>query len=81
MFFRSIRNYAVKAIALLFATVLSAGVAGSYARPVDVNADEDLYPSLYDLFRERSGDPENFIPEKDRIAVFDMDGTLTCETV
>ncbi len=25
-------------------------------------------------------DNENFIPEKDRIAVFDMDGTLTCET-
>ena len=25
-------------------------------------------------------DEENFIPEKDRIAVFDMDGTLTCET-
>lgn len=25
-------------------------------------------------------DKENFIPEKDRIAVFDMDGTLTCET-
>ena len=25
-------------------------------------------------------DRENFIPEKDRIAVFDMDGTLTCET-
>ncbi len=25
-------------------------------------------------------DPENYIPEKDRIAVFDMDGTLTCET-
>ena len=25
-------------------------------------------------------DTENFIPEKDRIAVFDMDGTLTCET-
>ncbi len=25
-------------------------------------------------------DPENFIPVKDRIAVFDMDGTLTCET-
>ena len=31
----------------------------------------------------RVTDPENtedFIPEKDRIAVFDMDGTLTCET-
>ncbi len=25
-------------------------------------------------------DSENFIPVKDRIAVFDMDGTLTCET-
>ena len=25
-------------------------------------------------------DPENYIPPKDRIAVFDMDGTLTCET-
>ena len=25
-------------------------------------------------------DTENFIPEKDRIAVFDMDGTLVCET-
>ncbi len=25
-------------------------------------------------------DKENYIPEKDRIAVFDMDGTLICET-
>ena len=25
-------------------------------------------------------DPDHFIPVKDRIAVFDMDGTLTCET-
>lgn len=25
-------------------------------------------------------DPDNFIPVEDRIAVFDMDGTLTCET-
>ena len=25
-------------------------------------------------------DKENYIPEKDRIAVFDMDGTLVCET-
>ncbi|MBR1560135.1 MAG: haloacid dehalogenase-like hydrolase, partial [Clostridia bacterium] len=27
-----------------------------------------------------AGDPENYIPARDRIAVFDMDGTLTCET-
>ena len=26
------------------------------------------------------GDGDNFIPPQDRIAVFDMDGTLTCET-
>lgn len=26
------------------------------------------------------GNPDSFIPVKDRIAVFDMDGTLTCET-
>ena len=26
------------------------------------------------------GDPDHFIPVEDRIAVFDMDGTLTCET-
>ena len=25
-------------------------------------------------------DPKNYIPARDRIAVFDMDGTLTCET-
>lgn len=25
-------------------------------------------------------DPDNYIPVRDRIAVFDMDGTLTCET-
>ena len=33
-------------------------------------------------FVEKSVDEssEGFIPEKDRIAVFDMDGTLTCET-
>lgn len=27
-----------------------------------------------------ASDKANYIPEKDRIAVFDMDGTLTCET-
>ena len=33
--------------------------------------------NTYVLFDEES---EDFIPEEDRIAVFDMDGTLTCET-
>ena len=45
-------------------------------------ADSQSAQNLRD-FVSRVTDPadkENFIPEKDRIAVFDMDGTLTCET-
>ena len=44
--------------------------------------DSEAAKSLVD-FVSRITDPkdtENFVPEKDRIAVFDMDGTLTCET-
>ena len=45
-------------------------------------ADSPAAQSLRDYVAQVT-DPENeagFIPEKDRIAVFDMDGTLTCET-
>ena len=45
-------------------------------------ADSAAAQSLRD-YVSKVTDPENtasFIPEKDRIAVFDMDGTLTCET-
>ena len=45
-------------------------------------ADSAVAESLRDYVAKVT-DPKNgdsFIPEKDRIAVFDMDGTLTCET-
>ena len=45
-------------------------------------ADSSVAQSLRE-YEEKVKDPtdkENFIPQKDRIAVFDMDGTLTCET-
>ena len=64
MIFRSIRNYAVKITALLTAAVLSAGVTCAYSEPAEVKADEDLYPSLYDLFKERSGDPDDFMTQE-----------------
>ncbi|MBR2765876.1 MAG: haloacid dehalogenase-like hydrolase [Blautia sp.] len=45
-------------------------------------ADSTVAQSLRDYVAKvtNENDPENFIPVKDRIAVFDMDGTLTCET-
>lgn len=45
-------------------------------------ADSSVAQSLRDYVSKVTdpADKENFIPEKDRIAVFDMDGTLTCET-
>ena len=46
------------------------------------SADSEAAQSLREYIGKVT-DPKNmaeFIPEKDRIAVFDMDGTLTCET-
>ena len=45
-------------------------------------ADSAAAASLRDYVRmvTNEQDPASFIPVKDRIAVFDMDGTLTCET-
>ncbi len=45
-------------------------------------ADSTVAQSLRDYVAKVTNeyDKENFIPERDRIAVFDMDGTLTCET-
>ena len=45
-------------------------------------ADSAVAKSLRDYVSKVTDpkDKDHFIPEKDRIAVFDMDGTLTCET-
>lgn len=44
--------------------------------------DSDVAKELRDYVSKvtNPNDKKNFIPENDRIAVFDMDGTLTCET-
>ena len=46
------------------------------------SADSAAAQSLRDYVAKVTNpdDPASFIPEKDRIAVFDMDGTLACET-
>lgn len=61
-----LRTFAVKATALLLVTVAIAGFMSAYVTPVDVSADDDndLYESLYDVFRDRSGDPENFMSQE-----------------
>ncbi|WP_029233252.1 HAD family hydrolase [Butyrivibrio sp. VCB2006] len=45
-------------------------------------ADSNVSESLRNYVKmvTNKNDSGNYIPEKDRIAVFDMDGTLTCET-
>ena len=43
----------------------------------DARAKEELISYMEDITDEKS---ENFIPVEDRIAVFDLDGTLFCET-
>jgi len=67
MFFKSIRNYAVKAIAMLCATVISTGLISSYVQPEEVSADEGMYDCLYDLFKDRSGDPDNFMSQEELV--------------
>ncbi|WP_051197749.1 HAD family hydrolase [Butyrivibrio sp. MB2005] len=46
------------------------------------SADSEAAESLRSYVAKvtNKNDAENFIPQEDRIAVFDMDGTLTCET-
>lgn len=68
---------------LLFALVLSIVSCGSSQKqhPFQYWNEGEVLDSLK-TFVENATDSgsEDFIPEKDRIAVFDMDGTLACET-
>ncbi|MDO5133044.1 MAG: HAD family hydrolase [Eubacteriales bacterium] len=73
-------------LGVLFGICISRGktVPESAPQPLSVywSADSAVSRSLRE-YVSRVTDPEdtaNYIPEKDRIAVFDMDGTLTCET-
>ena len=57
---------------------------GAKAEPLTEywSSDSSVAQSLRDYVKKVTDpkDEANFIPVKDRIAVFDMDGTLTCET-
>ena len=77
---------------IILAVLLAAAVTVFFAtRPAEEKAapltaywtpDSEAAQSLRDYVSTVT-DPKNagsYIPEKDRIAVFDMDGTLTCET-
>lgn len=76
----------VLAVILIAAVVLYMTIypAEEKATPLTAywTADSTVAQSLRD-YVSRVTDPkktDSYIPEKDRIAVFDMDGTLTCET-
>ena len=73
---------AVATVATIFFTARSKG--SSAAAPLSEYWAADSQPArqLVDYVTSVTNpdDSENFIPEKDRIAVFDMDGTLACET-
>ena len=71
-------------IALIVCLVVAGQKTETAATPLTAywTSDSPAAQSLRDYVAKVT-DPENkadFIPEKDRIAVFDMDGTLACET-
>ncbi len=72
---------------ILVMTFVSAGITGcgmNASKPLSEywSADSASAESLRNYVTKVTNkkDAENFIPVEDRIAVFDMDGTLTCET-
>ena len=52
---------------MLGAAVIGAGCTGMYISPAPASADEGLYDSLYDVFKERSGDPDNFMSQEEMV--------------
>ena len=71
-------NRAANNIRILAATMVENAKSG---HPGGAMGGADFINVLYSKFLVTDpDDKENFIPVKDRIAVFDMDGTLTCET-
>ena len=60
----NIWKIAVKAIAIITMAAVVAGIAESYVQPVTVVADAK-YQTLYDVFRERSGNPDSFMDKEE----------------
>ena len=76
----------IVSIILVVAVALLAGAptVAKKAKPLSTywSADSTVAQQLRDYVEKvtNPNDKENFVPAEDRIAVFDMDGTLTCET-
>ena len=64
MSIKNIRRIAVKVIAIVAMAAVVAGIAESYIMPVDVSADT-TYQTLYDVFRDRSGNPDSFMSQEE----------------
>ena len=82
------RKYSILSIMLAFALTFvwigatGCGKSSRNALTEYWSADAEAAESLREYVNKvtNKNDAENFIPVEDRIAVFDMDGTLTCET-
>ncbi len=61
---KNIWKIAVKAIAIITMAAVVAGIAESYIQPVSVMADAK-YQTLYDVFRDRSGNPDSFMGQEE----------------
>lgn len=60
---KSLKDYAVKAIAMITMTAVVAGMGVTYTNPVDVSADS-AKTSLYDVFAARSGNASKFMSQE-----------------
>lgn len=61
---KSVKDYAVKAIAMISMAAVVAGIGVSYVNPVDVTADGAKYTTFYDVFKDRSGKPSKFMTQE-----------------
>lgn len=68
MISKGLRKLSIKALSLLMVTVFSAGFLGIFSKPAEVSADGDLYSSLYGVFKDRSGEGDNFMSQETFIA-------------
>ncbi|MBE5827575.1 MAG: histidine-type phosphatase [Butyrivibrio sp.] len=85
--FKKISSITMMMILIFTMTLGSLGMTGCGKRNPEAlsqywSSDSEAAQSLRDYVTKVTNkkDAESFIPVKDRIAVFDMDGTLTCET-
>ena len=79
-----VRSSLIVALAMILCCISVSGCSLKKTQPLSQywSADSEAAQSLRNFVTRVTNekDPASFIPEEDRIVVFDMDGTLTCET-